>query len=487
MSTRKAVAAVCSVLLGALVAALPARADSDIRIVRLSLVDGPVQIDRMTGTGYERAITNMPITRGMQLWTQGDSRAEVEFENGATIRLTPSAHLEFSELSLRSDGTRVSTVRLADGRAYLNFGSSKQDDFRLVVGNQAIELNRPAHIRVDVTQGRAEIAVFKGEVDLRGATQSARVKKNETLTLDLNDGARYELAKGIAPEMEDRWDSYRSDYHDKYARSGYNGAPYYGRSDLNYYGQWVNTGYGRAWRPFGAGAAWDPWASGAWAWYPGYGYTFVSSYAWGWLPYRSGQWLWAPGFGWCWRPGGFNPWGSINVANAPSGFAPVQPPTTGGGTVIPPTVIVGTGRDSDYPRVKGRYVDPDAPDGSSSGGRGGAYVPGATYSSAPGPRDPAQPRTMDRPQRGEAPNRSMEPAPPRPQPSRNMEYERGPRLPRNVDTPRPRDPEMSRPSRPAMSAPPPSPAPQRMSAPPPPPAPAPAPQAAPSRPSRVKE
>jgi len=49
--------------------ALPALADSQARIVRLSDVQGSVQIDKNTGLGFEEAFINLPITQGTQLKT----------------------------------------------------------------------------------------------------------------------------------------------------------------------------------------------------------------------------------------------------------------------------------------------------------------------------------------------------------------------------------------------------------------------------------
>src|SRR5262245_44683723 len=70
--------AACAILLPML-----SRADSQVRIVRLSYVDGDVQIDRRDGRGFERAILNMPVTSGVRLRTGDDARAEVEFEKGS--------------------------------------------------------------------------------------------------------------------------------------------------------------------------------------------------------------------------------------------------------------------------------------------------------------------------------------------------------------------------------------------------------------------
>src|SRR5690349_9030095 len=89
---------------------LSAFADSQVRIVRLSDLDGNVQIDH--GNGYEKALRNMPITQGMKLRTDNGGRAEVEFENGTTVRLAPDTAVEFPQLSLRDSGDKVTSVVL---------------------------------------------------------------------------------------------------------------------------------------------------------------------------------------------------------------------------------------------------------------------------------------------------------------------------------------------------------------------------------------
>lgn len=355
MSTRRAVVALSVLLLAAGLAVLPAWADSQVRIVRLSLVTGPVQIDRATGQGFEKAIANMPITQGMKLRTDGNSRAEVEFEDGTTVRLISGAEVQFPELALRSDGARVSQVRVDGGTVYFDVRHKKNDDMRLAFASQQVLLDHSVHFRMDVNNDQAQIAVFKGDLTLPGPVQQAKVKKNETLTLDLRDNAQYELAKGISPMESDAWDANRLEYHDYYASSNYGRSPYsYGRSDLNYYGSWgYMPGYGNVWRPFGVGYGWDPFSNGYWSYYPGSGYMFVSGYPWGWSPYRYGSWVFIGGAGWCWRPGRWNNWNPVTpVYNAPPSYVPPRPPVVapGGGT---PTVIVT--------RVPGgnSYPDPD--------------------------------------------------------------------------------------------------------------------------------
>src|SRR4051812_27886462 len=97
-------------VLFALVAYLPAVADSHVRVVRLSYIDGGVQVSHNAGGAYEKAIVNLPITEGARLKTSDDGRAEVEFEDGSTLRIVADSAVEFSQLSLRDSGARVSAV-----------------------------------------------------------------------------------------------------------------------------------------------------------------------------------------------------------------------------------------------------------------------------------------------------------------------------------------------------------------------------------------
>ena len=95
--------------------ALPAFAGSQARIVRLSDVQGSVQIDKNTGLGLESAFINLPITQGVHLHTGKNGRAEVEFEDGSSLRLTPNSTVEFTKLGLSDAGQRISEVNLTGG------------------------------------------------------------------------------------------------------------------------------------------------------------------------------------------------------------------------------------------------------------------------------------------------------------------------------------------------------------------------------------
>jgi FecR protein len=318
--------------------ALPALAGSQARIVRLSDVQGSVQIDKNTGLGFENAFLNLPIMQGAQLRTGGNGRVEIEFEDGSTMRLGPNTALEFSTLSLSDAGQKVSEVTLSGGLAYVNWLGS--DGFTLNFSREKVALNHPAHFRVQTSSDLAKFAVFKGDVVVEGPSGKQTVGKKQMAEFDVSDQDQFTLAKAIDEAPLDSWDRESIQYHEQYAR---NNSPVsgYGASDLSYYGNYSSVpGYGMMWQPFFAGVGWDPFMDGAWSWYPGYGSMFVSAYPWGWMPYRYGNWMFIPGMGWMWQPGAITTWNAVpRTAGAlPPTFHALVAPV---GTVK--TVVVGKG------------------------------------------------------------------------------------------------------------------------------------------------
>jgi hypothetical protein len=345
------VAAACALL------ALPALADSQVRIVRLSDVQGSVQINKNNGMGFENAFLNLPITQGTQVRTRDRGRAEIEFEDGSTLRLTPDTTVEFGTLGLSDSGKRISVVNLVEGMAYVNWLG--KDGFALTFSQEKISIDHAAHFRVDASTEAARLAVFKGDVEVDGSAGKFMVGKKTTAAFNAADDDKYTLANNVAEAPLDSWDRDASAYHEQYTRnnSANNSTPYaYGMSDMNYYGAFSNVpGFGMMWQPFFSGAGWDPFMDGAWSWYPGYGYMFASAYPWGWMPYHYGSWLMVPGNGWMWQPGGFNNWlAAPHVGGTlPANFHPLVAPAAGtlktvaigkaGSTADSPTTRIAVG------------------------------------------------------------------------------------------------------------------------------------------------
>ena len=249
--------------------ALPALADSQARIVRLSDVQGRVQIDKNTGLGFENAFLNLPVIQGTQLRTGENGRAEIEFEDGSTFRLTPNTTVEFSTLGLSDAGKRISVVNLVEGRAYVNWLGKSGDQFALNFSQEKVDLSQAEHFRVAASSTIAGIASFKNDLDVVGPQGTVKVAKKKMVTFDVEDNDRSTEAGDVESDPYDDWDKQSVEYHDQYARN--NSTPYgYGFSDMSYYGSYSNVpGYGNLWQPYFTGVGWDPFMDGAWSWYPG--------------------------------------------------------------------------------------------------------------------------------------------------------------------------------------------------------------------------
>lgn len=325
------------ILLAVALFALPALAGSQARIVRLSDVQGSVQIDKNTGSGFENAFVNLPITQGTQVRTGETGRAEIEFEDGSSMRLAPDTTVQFSTLGLSDAGKRNSEVNLVEGMAYVNWLG--KDDLSLNFSREKALLDRAAHFRVDTSTKVANLAVFKGDVEVEGPGGKLSLEKKKTATFDAADDDKSTVANKVVEAPLDSWDKEAVSYHSQYAKN--NTSPYgYGVSDLNYYGSYTNVaGYGMMWQPYFTGVGWDPFMNGAWGYYPGYGYMFASAYPWGWMPYRYGTWMFVPSYGWMWQPGGWGNWMSAPIYRPTTlvHVNPLVPPATG----TTKTVLVG--------------------------------------------------------------------------------------------------------------------------------------------------
>lgn len=344
------------VLLSFVVAALTsaAFADSHVRIVRLSSVEGQVQMDR-AGQGLEKAILNAPVVEGTRIVTGDDGLAEIEFENQSALRLTSNSEVKFTQLLMNDAGAKINRILVDKGLVYLDTAKGN-DTYLVTVGDRTLSVSHDTLMRLSATPDKMQVSVFKGEVQLDGEGQPVIARKKDTLTVDLKTAAPYVLAKGVDEDRYDNWNKEREDYSKTYAdNQGYGGPNHaYGMQDLNYYGDFFYAnGYGYVWQPFGfAGSmmGWNPYMNGAWMFYPGSGYAFASSYPWGWLPFHYGSWTYLNNAGWAWVPGRYNgQWPTNNylatpfVRKAPAGWTPPVPPAATTAVSSPPTVIVGSG------------------------------------------------------------------------------------------------------------------------------------------------
>lgn len=329
----------CITVVLLILSALPASA-SGVRIVRLSIAQGDVQIDRNSGDGWEQAIVNMPVIGGARIYAAENSKAELEFEDGSNVRLVGPAQVSLIELSSTPKGSPVNAIQIDSGTVYVNARLANHDDFRISdYTGGSFAITKPSHLRFTVNEQTASLAMSDGEAVAQNANSNSTVRSGETYNYILGQPASAARLDAVPPQPEDAWDRQRDSYNNQNGAVGvqYSGtedstAP--GVADLGNYGTYSDVpGCGECWQPSGVDQDWDPFGYGAWSYYPDWGWTFVSGYPWGWAPFYYGNWCYIGGRGWWWHPG---PWHGPGagwhprpiLAGTPAhGFSAPHPPT----------------------------------------------------------------------------------------------------------------------------------------------------------------
>ncbi|WP_263366144.1 DUF6600 domain-containing protein [Edaphobacter bradus] len=339
-----------------------AEAEGAHRTARLSYVQGSVKVDLVRTGGSYKAQLNMPLSQGQRIRTEENGQAEVEFEDGSVVRLTPYSTLSLDTLKVDEGGNFQTHMSVVGGLVYAELRASSTVEYRLAAGGDVITPLVDATVRVNLDQPPALIAVFSGavhveRVDMRTGGYRTDVQAGQSVIDDSSSPNRFLLIQQIA---EDSWDTWNADRDQAAAdqaaartsaRDGFAGNQGYGWSDLDTYGTWYDVpGQGLVWQPTaGLDSGFDPYGYGSWVWSSGLGYLWASGYPWGWTPYRCGNWSYWGGFGWGWAPGigcGFGGWGFggvsvINIGRPPLGYRPPTVPVRGPQGVHP---IVSVGR-----------------------------------------------------------------------------------------------------------------------------------------------
>jgi hypothetical protein len=321
------------------------------RVVRLSLVQGDVQMARSGDSAWEKAVVNMPIEQGFTIGTN-DGRAEIEFESGATARLAEKSGLRFDELAL-SNGGRITRLTLTQGTATF-YANLKSDDTFVVASPQfQVTVPKRSEFRVDVVEGGASVSVLQGNASVNSPAGTREISKGQTLAFSVSQPDQARIERNPATDDWDRWVDHRESTIDTETANTlrYTSAPFsYGLSDLAAYGGWnYVSGYGYAWQPWGISPGWAPFWHGYWGFSPALGWTWISYEPWGWVPYHFGSWEYSPAFGWFWVPGYYNYWCPAPVqwvgVGKQVGWRPISPqrprtspssvsPTSSGGPVV---------------------------------------------------------------------------------------------------------------------------------------------------------
>jgi hypothetical protein len=309
--------------------------------VRLSSVEGQVQISQGNTVIAEQAVANTPLFEGTRVATAEDGRAEIQLEDGSVARLSPNSSLTLK--LLRGPGAGDTEIVLESGLGYFELTSGGQGkSTRIRFGDSMATASGFSVLRISLDNPPGELAVFSGNAHLeRGTAIAVDLHGGESVALSAADPAHFDLAESIEPDSWDSWNSDRDQVLNAEASSktaatqGFADSSNPAWNDLDANGNWYNVpGQGNIWSPYdAANAGFDPYGSGYWMFTQQYGYSWVSGYSWGYLPYQCGNWNFYDNFGWGWAPGlgGCAPWWGSgyygpNIGRGPGGYRPPLPP-----------------------------------------------------------------------------------------------------------------------------------------------------------------
>ncbi len=399
-------------------AAVVTGAQVPVRAVRLTFVAGAVSVERSDNTAEDAPVLNMALYEGTRLVTGDYGQAEIEFEDGSVVRLTPRSAVSLDALALEGGAAR-STMTLLSGMAYFELRKSAGSAFRVNVGGVAVAPAENGVVRAAVGEQATTFAVLAGSaVVAKDKGFSATVRAGESLRVDARDDSRYFLSDNVEEQNWDRWNEERDEQAvddadaRTSARDGFAGAQGYGWADLDANGSWYNLpGEGPVWQPNVADDQFDPYGYGAWTWGT-MSYVWASGYSWGWTPFRCGRWRYSNGFGWGWVPdsscgswgygGGGAGWGGVRIGRAPGRYGPVRIPQPGapGNPIHVHPIVTVHGPDGMRPPVRrggpitiaGKSIEPLGRVGVH-GPRGGGAVGQGLQRDAPVDRRTGKPVT----------------------------------------------------------------------------------------------
>ncbi len=266
---------------------------------RVSYIDGAASVEQAGTVDWDEVTVNLPLLNGDRIYSQPDSRVELDLGRANFLRLGPETDLTVSDVT-----SRELRLQLHAGAVMLRINDS--EPFRIFTPAGTVVIKRKGLYRINVDPaGRVDVIVRKGRAEVETGSGERTVKDGEILRLDTS-GLR-EVVYGYYEDSFDQWSDRRDARFYTSRSAAYVGGVYYpGVWDLDYYGEWVYyPAYGRVWVP-AVSVGWVPFRFGRWAYFS-FGWTWISYEPWGWLPYHYGSWIYHHSR-WCWVPGYFHAW-----------------------------------------------------------------------------------------------------------------------------------------------------------------------------------
>src|SRR5713101_8449170 len=274
--------------------------DPPSRVARISYLDGNVSFQPSGTEDWAAAAKNRPVTIGDKLWTDQDSRSELQ-AGQASLHVGSMTALSFLNLD-----ENITQMRIAEGALNFRVRELREGDlYEVDTPNLEFTVKEAGAFRLDVNENGdgTRITAIRGEGEVTAGGKTYEVHAGEQAEFNGIDDPEYHVSQAPAPDDLDRWASDRDLKEDDSVSARYVSRDVPGYSDLDDYGTWrEEPEYGHVWYPSEVAVGWAPYSYGYWNWVGPWGWTWVDYSPWGFAPYHYGRWAYI-GSRWGWCPG----------------------------------------------------------------------------------------------------------------------------------------------------------------------------------------
>jgi DNA segregation ATPase FtsK/SpoIIIE-like protein len=274
--------------------------DPPTRVARLAYAEGSVAFQPGGTDDWVAATINRPLTTGDQLWSDSNSRAELQLD-GSLLRLAAS-----TAVTLLNVGDNVTQIQLSTGTLLVRVRRLEDNEtYEIDTPNLAFSILRPGLYRVSVDESGASTAirVHGGQGEVTGGGTAYMVQANEDDVFSGSDQlTEYAQAGPANQDGFDVWSANRDSRWEHSMSSQYVSPDIVGYEDLDEQGTWrPMPEYGNVWFPTRVEVGWAPYHNGHWSYIAPWGYTWVDDQPWGFAPFHYGRWVSVGGV-WGWIP-----------------------------------------------------------------------------------------------------------------------------------------------------------------------------------------
>jgi len=275
------------------------------RVARVQYMSGDVSIQPGGVNDWIAASQNRPLTTSDRIWTDKNSRAELNVGDGF-LRMNSETSVTLTNVS-----DNAVQIELDQGTVAITVRHLEQGEiYEVDTPNYAFTVTKAGEYRFDVypSEDQSWVTVRKGNGEATGRGTAVRVNSGEQVRFTSGNSLQHTAESVPARDGFDDWVQVRDKRLDESLSARYVSPGVIGYQDLDQYGRWQPTpAYGNVWVPYSVPVGWAPYRFGHWVWIAPWGWTWVDDQPWGFAPFHYGRWVYWGG-GWAWAPGPVGYW-----------------------------------------------------------------------------------------------------------------------------------------------------------------------------------